>query len=119
MQSVDTVDYDLSSSDDEAEAQERDIEDDDLRVRIARDNIRTGISPAKTDLSDAKTSDITKVSQVRDVSGIVHEVAPHVSPNASAVSASQKLDTRSDLSAADSRRASALDMAREQQVIET
>ena len=36
MQSVDTVDYDLSSSDDEAEAREKDIEED-LRVRIARD----------------------------------------------------------------------------------
>ena len=101
MQSVDSIDYDLSSSDDEKNgAPDKDIEDD-IRIRIAQSNDITGISPAKTDISDAKTSDITKVSHVREVSGIMHEVP--ASANASAVSVTQKLDTRSDLSAADSK----------------
>ena len=49
----------------------------------------------KSDVSEAKTSDITKVGGHvgRDISGIMHEKAP-------SVSASQKLDTRSDLSQA-------------------
>ena len=47
----------------------------------------------KSDCSDAKTSDITRVGHGRDLSGILHE-------KATSVSVSQKLETRSDLSQA-------------------
>ena len=89
MASVDSIDYELSSSDDEKHGPSKEAFIDDFEITIARDSI--GYSPAKTDVSDAKTSDITKVSQVRDHGGIMHEIAP-------SVGASQRLDTRSDLS---------------------
>lgn len=69
----------------------RDAFRDDLEITIARDTV-IGVSPAKTDISDAKTSDVTKVSQVRNVGLIMHEQAS-IAPS---VSASQRLDTRSD-----------------------
>lgn len=87
--SVDSIDYDLSSSDEEHNKvlPAADNRDDDFDISIARD---AGVSPAKTDISDAKTSDITKVSQVKETGGIMHELAP-------SVSASQhRLETRSD-----------------------
>lgn len=61
--SVDSIDYELSSSDDDQQlpVPGKEAFRDDLEVTIARDII-IGASPAKTDISDAKTSDITKVS---------------------------------------------------------
>ena len=72
---------------------QRDIsEDNNLEITIARDRIN--MTPgARSDISDAKTSDITRVGNIRDISGILHE-------KATSVSASQKLETRSDLSQA-------------------
>ena len=95
--SVDSIDYDLSSSDDENNKKDYgedaiDIREEMLVVTIARDRNHGGdVSPARTDISDAKTSDITKKSHARDVSGIMHEKAA-----SNSVSASQRLETRSD-----------------------
>ena len=106
--SVDSIDYDLSSSDDEQQQQQQAVgsggakpteltEEIDMRheieITIARDRLAKGVSPSRTDLSDAKTSDITKVEHVRDLGGIRHETGP----SHELVSQSQKLDTRSDL----------------------
>ena len=89
MASIDSIDYELSSSEDEKPVSVKETHISDLEITIARDNF--GLSPAKTDVSDAKTSDITKVSRIRDLGGIIHENSP-------SVSASQRLETRSDLS---------------------
>ena len=100
--SVDSIDYELSSSDDEMNARqsaakmaEKDIDDEkneQLEITIARD--RRNLDADKSDCSDAKTSDITRVGHGKDLSGILHERAT------TSVSASQKLETRSDLSQA-------------------
>ena len=80
---------------------------------IARDNL--DMSPvARTEVSDAKTSDVTKVDHAKDFSGIIHEKLPtsaidhaillpgavHHQANSpeSARPVSQRLETRSDLS---------------------
>ena len=64
----------------------RDIDDDrsdNMQIVIARDkqlhHHGSEVSPARTDISDAKTSDITKVSHARDMAGILHEKATSVS----------------------------------------
>jgi len=79
-QSVDSIDYDLSSSDDEKQTKMKDIDDrSDFQITIARDKLALDVSPCKTDVSDAKTSDITKVSHARDIAGIMHEKMASVS----------------------------------------
>ena len=58
----------------------KDIDDrSDLQITIARDKLEIDVSPCKTDVSDAKTSDITKVSHARDIAGIMHEKMTSVS----------------------------------------
>ena len=116
QQSIESLDYTLSSSDEENAEEEkapsRDMSDN-LQVVIARDN--HDMSPmARTEVSDAKTSDVTKVSHAKDFSGIIHEKLPTaaidhaivlpgdvhhlvISPE-SARPVSQRLETRSDLS---------------------
>ena len=106
----------MSSSDEENAEEEkapsRDLSDN-LQVTIARDNL--DMSPvARTEVSDAKTSDITKVDHAKDFSGIIHEKLPtaaidhaiilpgdvhhHSNSPGSARPASHRLETRSDLS---------------------
>ena len=82
--SVDTLDYELSSSDDDNDRLEK--------VAVARDSATIRRENQYTDQSDGKTSDITKVSQVRDVSGIVHERKVSSQSEHTRI-----LDTRSDM----------------------
>ena len=90
--SVDSIDYDLTSSDEENDGALPDKSiGDNLEISIARDRSNKQSPGNETDMSDAKTSDITKISHVKEVAGITYEKAP-------SVSASQQLDTRSDLS---------------------
>jgi len=65
--SVYSVDYELTDSEDDKPNQ------DDFEIVIARDNVLLQETPERSDLSDCKTSDVTKVTQVRDISGIHHE----------------------------------------------
>ena len=116
QQSIESLDYTLSSSDEENaeedKAPSRDLSDN-LQVVIARDN--HDMSPvARTEVSDAKTSDVTKVDHAKDFSGIIHEKLPtaaidhaivlpgtvhhHGNSPESARPVSQRLETRSDLS---------------------
>ena len=58
----------------------RDIsEENDLEITIARDKVVQRTPGANSDVSDAKTSDITRVDHGKDLSGIRHEKAPSVS----------------------------------------
>ena len=77
---MDTFDYVLSSSDD-------DSPENKSQIRVARD--KSEYDKLSDDV--CKTSDITKVSHVRDVGGIVHERAM------SRDQSPRRLDTRSEL----------------------